>query len=636
MHGRTLVLLTAVATLAIPLGAAPATSAPDPVVHHGAASHPSGSFALSGPAAERFVLPPDLVVRQRSAYPDDVTATRYQQVVSGASVIGSQVTVLRSASGVQQAVIGRYADAVRPVNDVRLTGADARRIGQGRVGAAGTWKQELRLDPASGRFVHELTSTRAGSMPLLWIDAADGGVRRSVDLARTGDGTGVKGDTKVVATTRVAQAAWLLRSPDGRQLTYDAQNRKPGHRIELMVDANDRWDLRANWVSPDQRAGVDAHYYAGVVDRFYGEVFGRDSIDGEGGAMLSIAHVDKEMCNAFWDGSAAFFGDGLSPTAPKPAATTCKPLSGALDLVAHEFTHGVVQHTSRLFFGPESTALGEGFSDVMGAAVEFYAAANGLDPAAPPDWAFAEDVVGSASSTPGFRNLAEPRLLGDLDHYSQLGTTTVPHARGTIAGHAFHLASVGGRNSGCVASASQPATHTADCAVVVPAIGVSGATDAFFRGITALHETAGFCDARNATVAVAGSDATAIGLAWEAVGVGPGCTPTPPPAPACDDVPVASVPFESTHPYADDSACTWTFDNGTGGFAFHFALLDVEADYDFVDVLDASGAVLGRYTGNFGADAPLTCIPTSVGSVRLTSDSSVTAQGFVVDAVVPC
>ena len=34
--------------------------------------------------------------------------------------------------------------------------------------------------------------------------------------------------------------------------------------------------------SPGQAAGVDAHYYANVVDDFYGDTFGRNSIDDTG------------------------------------------------------------------------------------------------------------------------------------------------------------------------------------------------------------------------------------------------------------------------------------------------------------------------------------------------------------------
>ena len=57
----------------------------------------------------------------------------------------------------------------------------------------------------------------------------------------------------------------------------------------------------------------------------------------------------------------------------------------------------------------------------------------------------------------------------------------------------------------------------------VPALGLDKAEHIFYDGFTSLPAYANFCDARNATVAVAGADAAAIGQAWDAVGVNDGC-----------------------------------------------------------------------------------------------------------------
>ena len=51
----------------------------------------------------------------------------------------------------------------------------------------------------------------------------------------------------------------------------------------------------------------------------------------------------------------------------------CKPLSGGLDVVGHELTHGVTEFTSGLIYENESGALNESFSDMMGNTMEFYA-----------------------------------------------------------------------------------------------------------------------------------------------------------------------------------------------------------------------------------------------------------------------
>lgn len=98
----------------------------------------------------------------------------------------------------------------------------------------------------------------------------------------------------------------------------------------------------------------------------------------------------------------------------------------------------------------------------------------------------------------------------------------------------------------------------------------------------------------------------------------------------------ASLPIESPHPYGNNGNCTWTYDNGTAGFSFHFSLLDTEAGYDYVYVRDANGTLLATYDGRYRRGATSPCITTATGSIQLVSDASVTGQGFTVDAVEPC
>ena len=76
--------------------------------------------------------------------------------------------------------------------------------------------------------------------------------------------------------------------------------------------------------------------------------------------------------------------------------STCKSLSGGLDVDGHELTHGVTEYTSGLIYEDESGALNESFSDMMGNTIEFYAAKNNLDPAAKPDCLIGEDVISTA------------------------------------------------------------------------------------------------------------------------------------------------------------------------------------------------------------------------------------------------
>ena len=92
-----------------------------------------------------------------------------------------------------------------------------------------------------------------------------------------------------------------------------------------------------------------------------------------------------------------------------------------------------------------------------------------------------------------------------------------------------------------------------------------------------------------------------MGLAWDAVGVHNGCKQGTPPPPPCVGSANATLPIESPHPYGNNGDCTWTYDNGSAGFKFHFTLMDMEQDFDYVYVKDAAGNVLNTYTGNIPA-----------------------------------
>ncbi|GAA1622685.1 M4 family metallopeptidase [Kribbella alba] len=591
-----------------------------------------GSFTLTGADASAFAVPKDVVKVWSAKLANGATQTRYQQLVGAAKVFGGQLTVLADNSGRTTAVVGAYFPGLKAKNSASVTAARARGVAAKRIGGTGSWSSTLRIDPKDGRTFHEVVNQRAEHRWVQWVDTTSGAVKKQYDAVGHGDGIGVKGDVKRLDTVRRG-GTYLLQTADGRQRTYDARNLAalPGTQL---TDADNHWNLVGDITkSPSQSAAVDAHYYAGVTDDFYANTFGRNSIDDNGLPIVSTVHYTTGYCNAFWNGTQMVYGDGNG--------TTCLPLSGGLDVVGHELTHGVTQYTSNLIYENESGALNESFSDMMGNTIEFYAAKRGLDPAAAPDWLIGEDVVPTAGK-PGFRNMADPRERDDPDHYSELlvgpDDNGFVHSNSGIPNHAYYLAVNGGRNAGCDAAGSNGHRHTADCNVRVRALGVDTAAQVFYDGFTSLPEYANLCDARNATVAVAGSRRTAarVSSAWAAVGVHSGCTPGTPPPPPCLSDPNAEIPFGSPHPYGNRSDCTWTYDNGTGGIAFHFSVLDTEQGFDNVIVSDGDGKVLATYTGPHPDGATSPCIATPTGSVQLTSDAGAVAQGFTVDAVVAC
>ena len=116
--------------------------------------------------------------------------------------------------------------------------------------------------------------------------------------------------------------------------------------------------------------------------------FGTSGIDGNG--LDYIANTDVALSigcpNAFYTDlvNEAFFCTGVAPN----------------DVVAHEFTHGVIGHSSGLIYQDESGALNESYSDIMGNLI--FPDTATLAPGVPA-WLVGEAVPGGS-----FRDMANP------------------------------------------------------------------------------------------------------------------------------------------------------------------------------------------------------------------------------------
>ncbi|MDQ3940075.1 MAG: M4 family metallopeptidase [Actinomycetota bacterium] len=113
-----------------------------------------------------------------------------------------------------------------------------------------------------------------------------------------------------------------------------------------------------------ETGAVDAHFGAQEVYEFY-LALGRNSLDDRGGDIISSVNATengKPMFNAFWDGRQVVYGN--------PDPSRMFPMSADLDVVAHELTHGVTQHSGNLAYVNQSGAMNEAYSDYFGEAVD--------------------------------------------------------------------------------------------------------------------------------------------------------------------------------------------------------------------------------------------------------------------------
>ena len=82
------------------------------------------------------------------------------------------------------------------------------------------------------------------------------------------------------------------------------------------------------------------------VAKFYRDVFQRDSIDGHHMTLLSSIHYGENFNNAFWNGSQMTYGDGDNHV--------FVDFTRGDDVIGHELTHGVTQHSLGLTYSGEA------------------------------------------------------------------------------------------------------------------------------------------------------------------------------------------------------------------------------------------------------------------------------------------
>ena len=119
-------------------------------------------------------------------------------------------------------------------------------------------------------------------------------------------------------------------------------------------------------------AGVSAQANMATTYDYYSSVLGRDSFDGNGAPIklslnysprTSLVEIFLGYSNAIWDPDRQLFAFG-----------NLDHFQTALDVVAHEYTHGVISYIvgdgGSVWESGESGALNEAYADIMGALVE--------------------------------------------------------------------------------------------------------------------------------------------------------------------------------------------------------------------------------------------------------------------------
>jgi len=280
---------------------------------------------------------------------------------------------------------------------------------------------------------------------------------------------------------------------------------------------------RSEGQAPVGDAHIDMNYdQLGVTYNCYNTLFGRDSYDNAGAALISTVHYSTNYVNAYWDGTQMVYGDGNGVDSIE--------LGKDLDVTVHELSHAVTDSESDLIYSGESGGLNESFSDIFAGVCESWTRG----------WAVDADVfkIGEDIWTPGtagdaLRYMDDPARDGvSLDFYGDYAGQDVHYSSG-ISNLVFAMLSKGG---------THPRGKTA---LNVAAIGPEKAARIFYKANTDLFTPSTTFEQAKAYMVQAaqalGYDAAtvqAVTDAWLAVGVPP---PPPVTTPLTNGVPVTGL-----------------------------------------------------------------------------------------------
>ena len=364
-------------------------------------------FGLRSPAEE-------FRIRQILRDNTGETHVRLHQIYRGLDVWGKDIVIHVAANGSVRGFNGRYAPT--PLNLVdcegRISPDEAvirvrEDVEVGGVEIDECEKKIYVLDSGQPVLVWHVIVRFGFNRWYYFIDALTGEIVHRIDYTMTdgittGTGTDLSGNTQTVQLYQEGADFFLMdltkpmyipaqsdppQTVVGGIVILDIQNEQPDTSTSLYyVNSSDKNVWPPNAVSMEVALGRIYDYYRDVHDR--------NSIDGLGMTLYSIINLGENYNNAYWNGKAMWFGNG--------DGNNFSDICGALDVIAHELTHGVTQYTSNLIYENQSGALNESMSDIFGAFAEWHVEGdNG-------DWLIGEDVTTPGTPGDALRDMENP------------------------------------------------------------------------------------------------------------------------------------------------------------------------------------------------------------------------------------
>lgn len=352
-------------------------------------------------------------------------------------------------------------------------------------------------------------AVRCSFIPPWLVERVDGPERAARDdelrRERAGRGRDVRPAGGPSAEGLAAAPAWTVHDAESRTTLPGTPARSAG-------------EPETGDVAVDEAAtGIEA-----TLQMFLDDL-ARDSHDGAGAPVSLTVHYGSRYNNAFWDGTQLVFGDG--------DGRVFERFTKPVDVLAHEFSHAVVDHTADLTYRGQSGALNESVADAFASCLKQRLLGQ---QAGEGDWLIGQGIFTPAIQARALRDMAAPGTAYDdpeIGADPQVGHMD-DYVETTADNGGVHL------NSGIPNKAFQLA------AVAIGGTSIAGAGRIWYDALVGGDVPSGatFATFAAATVAAAGGHADAVQDAWAQVGVeidaaagetGPQVPPSPqqPPSP---------------------------------------------------------------------------------------------------------
>lgn len=290
-------------------------------------------FGISDPATE-------LAVASAKADALGMITTTYQQQHHGIPVFAGVVKVHQRAGGAVSAANGDFFPVPEKLTVVPTVSADEAESIAADVIAEEEPQAQLQVEQ------NELTIVDPG-----WYGDRPIGARLAYHVVMNDPMFPLRESFFIDAHSGDILDRWSMIHTAKNRAIYD------GQQLSGLPGVLARSEGQGPVASPtDVNRAYD--YYGDTYD-FYFRAFGRDSIDGAGMTMIATVNsqfINPPCPNAFWNGQQMAF-----------CLNTVTD-----DVVGHELTHGVTEHTANLVYQNQPGQLNEAYSDIFGELIDLY------------------------------------------------------------------------------------------------------------------------------------------------------------------------------------------------------------------------------------------------------------------------